>query len=73
MANFSDTRRPPLRLLIGEGAMIASRLWRLFGRVGERGPADGPPLMVIPGLKPRANVQLSLWDKQCTSDFRYTL
>jgi hypothetical protein len=50
VANISDEARPPLRLLIGEGAMIASRLWRLFGRVGERGPADGPPLMVIPGF-----------------------
>jgi pimeloyl-ACP methyl ester carboxylesterase len=30
--------------------MIASRAWRFFGRVGERGPADGPPLMVIPGF-----------------------
>jgi hypothetical protein len=50
VANISDEARPPLRLLIGEGAMIASRLWRLFGRVGERGPADGPPLMVIPAF-----------------------
>jgi alpha/beta hydrolase fold len=50
VANISDTQRPPLRLLIREGAMIASRVWRFFGRVGERGPADGPPLMVIPGF-----------------------
>ena len=50
MANISDSERPPLRLLIGEGAMIASRMWRFFGRVGERGPADGPPLLVVPGF-----------------------
>jgi hypothetical protein len=50
VANISDSARPPLRLLIGEGAMIASRAWRFFGRVGERGPADGPPLLVIPGF-----------------------
>ena len=30
--------------------MIASRFWRGFGRVGQRGPADGPPLLVIPGF-----------------------
>jgi pimeloyl-ACP methyl ester carboxylesterase len=50
VANFSEERRPPLRLLIREGVMIASRVWRLFGRAGERGPADGPPLMVIPAF-----------------------
>ena len=33
-----------------EGAAIAARFWRSFGRLGERGPADGPPLMVIPGF-----------------------
>lgn len=26
------------------------RVWRGFGRLGERGPADGAPLMVIPGF-----------------------
>jgi hypothetical protein len=50
VANISDERRPPLRLLIREGAAAASRFWRAFGRLGERGPVDGPPLMVIPGF-----------------------
>ncbi|HEX9964294.1 MAG TPA: alpha/beta hydrolase [Allosphingosinicella sp.] len=50
MANISEDRRPPLWLLIREGASIASRFWRGFGRLGPRGPEDGPPLMVIPGF-----------------------
>jgi pimeloyl-ACP methyl ester carboxylesterase len=29
---------------------LLSRAYRGFGRTGERGPADGPPLMVIPGF-----------------------
>lgn len=31
------------------GALV-SRIYRSFGRLGERGPADGPKLMVIPGF-----------------------
>jgi alpha-beta hydrolase superfamily lysophospholipase len=50
VANISDQERPPLRLLVREGAIIAARAWRFFGRVGERGPPEGPPLMVIPGF-----------------------
>ena len=30
--------------------MLASCLWTWVGRVRERGPADGPPLMVLPGF-----------------------
>ncbi|HEY6917577.1 MAG TPA: alpha/beta fold hydrolase [Allosphingosinicella sp.] len=33
-----------------EAAAIVSRGWRSFGRLGERGPAGGEPLMVIPGF-----------------------
>ena len=29
---------------------MLSRSWRSFGRLGVRGPSDGPPLMVIPGF-----------------------
>lgn len=50
MANISDERRPPLKFLIREGMALGSRFWRGFGRLGERGPADGPPLMVFPGF-----------------------
>lgn len=50
MANISDQSRPPLRLLIREGLALGSRFRRGFGRLGERGPAQGPPLMVVPGF-----------------------
>jgi hypothetical protein len=50
VANISDSKRPPLRLLAREATAIVPRFWRGFGRLGERGPGDGPPLLVIPGF-----------------------
>jgi alpha/beta hydrolase fold len=71
-ANISDERRPPLRLLIREGAMIASRIWRFFGRVGERGPADGPPLLVIPGFLASDRSTLGLQRALAEAGYRVT-
>ncbi len=45
-----DHRAPPRYLLFLDLSSFASRLWRAFGHLGERGPEDGPPLMVIPGF-----------------------
>lgn len=45
-----DDRAPPLRLLIREGLVIASRIHRVFGKICERGPEAGPRLMVLPGF-----------------------
>ena len=39
-----------MRLLLWEGVALASRFYRAFGHLEERGPADGPPLMVVPGF-----------------------
>jgi pimeloyl-ACP methyl ester carboxylesterase len=50
VANFSDSKRPPLSRLAREATAIVERVWRGFGPLGERGPADGPPLLVIPGF-----------------------
>ena len=47
---YCDDDPPPRRLLLREGAALAVRLYRAFGRLGERGDPDGPPLMVIPGF-----------------------
>jgi pimeloyl-ACP methyl ester carboxylesterase len=33
-----------------EGAALGARFYRQFGSLAARGPADGPPLMVIPGF-----------------------
>ena len=41
---------PPPRLLLLEGMSIMGRFWRAFGHLGERGPAHGRPVMVIPGF-----------------------
>ncbi|HEX8574581.1 MAG TPA: alpha/beta fold hydrolase [Allosphingosinicella sp.] len=72
MANSSEERRPPLRLLIREGAMIASRAWRFFGRTGERGPPDGPPLMVIPGFLASDRSTLGLQRALADAGYRVT-
>ncbi len=47
---YCDDDPPPRRLLIREAAALTVRLYRAFGRVGERGDPKGPPLMVIPGF-----------------------
>jgi pimeloyl-ACP methyl ester carboxylesterase len=47
---YCDDRRPPSRLLLREGAALAVRLYRAFGRLGERGDPAGEPVMVIPGF-----------------------
>jgi dienelactone hydrolase len=47
---YCDDRRPPRHLLLREGAALAVRLYRGFGRLGERGDPAGEPLMVIPGF-----------------------
>jgi hypothetical protein len=67
-----DCRRPPLRLLAREGLAIASRFWRAFGRVGERGPADGPPLVVIPGFLATDRTTLGLQRAFADAGYRTT-
>lgn len=47
---YCDDDPPPRRLLIREAAALTVRLYRAFGRLGERGDPEGPPLMVIPGF-----------------------
>jgi pimeloyl-ACP methyl ester carboxylesterase len=37
-------------MLLKESAALASRAWRAIGRLGERGPSDGPRLMILPGF-----------------------
>ncbi len=52
--------------------MIASRAWRFFGRVGERGPAGGPPLMVIPGFLASDRSTLGLHRALAEAGYRVT-
>ena len=37
-------------MVIREGAALAARFYRSFGRLGERGPVSGERVMVIPGF-----------------------
>jgi len=37
-------------MLLREGAALGARLYRGFGRLGERGPIEGGRLMVVPGF-----------------------
>ena len=46
----SDHLPPQRWKLARESLALGARLWRAFGRLGERGPAGGEPLMVAPGF-----------------------
>lgn len=48
------------------------RLWRGFGRLGERGPADGEKLMVIPGFLANDRTTLGLQRALAEGGFRVT-
>lgn len=61
-----------MRLLIGEGASLASRFWRGFGRLGERGPPDGAPLIVIPGFLANDRTTLGLQRALAAAGYRVT-
>lgn len=55
-----------------ESLALAARFWRGFGRLGERGPADGPPLMVIPGFLATDRTTLGLQRALAQAGWRVT-
>lgn len=55
-----------------EAAALVSRFYRSFGRLGERGPADGPRLMVIPGFLATDRTTLGLQRALAEAGFRVT-
>jgi pimeloyl-ACP methyl ester carboxylesterase len=57
---ISDEAKPPLRLFLREGPALWLRLYKSFGRLGERGPADGPKVMVVPGFVANDRTTLGL-------------
>jgi pimeloyl-ACP methyl ester carboxylesterase len=57
---------------VREVAALASRAYRSFGRLGERGPAGGPKLMVIPGFLATDRTTLGLQRALARSGFRVT-
>lgn len=53
-----------------EAAALLPRLYRSFGRLGERGPADGPRLMVVPGFLASDRTTLGLQRALGAAGFR---
>ena len=59
-------------MLAKETAALLSRAWRSFGRLVERGPADGPRLMVIPGFLANDRTTLGLQRALAAAGYRVT-
>jgi len=57
-------------MLLREGGALAARFWRGFGRLGERGPGDGPPLMVVPGFLATDRTTLGLQRALAAAGYR---
>jgi pimeloyl-ACP methyl ester carboxylesterase len=57
---------------VREGAALFSRAWRAFGRLGPRGPTDGPKLMVIPGFLATDRTTLGLQRALAKAGYRVT-
>lgn len=72
MANISDLERPRLGLFLREGPALLGRCYRVFGRLGERGPADGPKLMVVPGFLATDRTTLGLQRALALAGWRVT-
>ena len=72
MATISDTARPRLRLFLMEGPALWARFYKSFGKLGERGPADGPRLMVIPGFVANDRTTLGLQRVLAKAGYRVT-
>src|SRR5688500_1343375 len=59
-------------MLLREWAALTSRLYRGIGRLGERGPGDGPKLMVIPGFLATDRTTLGLQRALAEAGYRVT-
>jgi pimeloyl-ACP methyl ester carboxylesterase len=59
-------------MLAREWASIFGRLYRSIGRLGVRGPADGPPLMVLPGFLATDHTTLGLQRALAKAGYRVT-
>jgi hypothetical protein len=67
-----DSRRPPAWMLCREGVALLSRFYRGFGRLEDRGPASGEPLMVIPGFLANDRTTLGLQRALAKAGYRVT-
>ena len=69
-AAAADARRPPAWRLALEGLALWARFFRQFGPLVERGPADGPKLMVIPGFVATDRTTLGLQRALAAAGYR---
>lgn len=58
--------------MVREGLALAARSYRAFGSLGERGPVDGRPLMVIPGFVATDRTTLGLQRALAADGWRVT-
>ena len=72
MASISDEKKPRLGLFLREGPALWARLYKSFGKLTERGPADGPKLMVIPGFVANDRTTLGLQRALAAAGYRVT-
>jgi hypothetical protein len=59
-------------MLLKETGALLARAWRGFGRLGERGPTDGPRLMVLPGFLANDRSTLGLQRALAEAGYRVT-
>ena len=70
MAIISDEAKPRLGLFLREGPALWLRLYKSFGRLTERGPEDGPKLMVVPGFMANDRTTLGLQRALAAAGYR---
>ncbi len=70
MANISDDKAPSRLQLAREGLELAARIYRGFGRLGERGPEGGRKLMILPGFLANDRTTLGLQRALARAGFR---
>jgi pimeloyl-ACP methyl ester carboxylesterase len=59
-------------MLLREGLALGARFWRAFGKLGDRGPPDGQPVMVIPGFLASDRTTLGLQRALAKAGYRVT-
>jgi hypothetical protein len=72
VATISEPARPPLRLFLREGPALWARFYKSFGKLIERGPPDGPKLMVVPGFVANDRTTLGLQRALAEAGYRVT-
>jgi dienelactone hydrolase len=72
ISDRSDMAPPPGRLLVREWLALTARFYRQFGHLGERGPAEGVRLMVIPGFLANDRTTLGLQRALAGAGYRVT-